>query len=184
MEVSNELISACASLAPKRLVSLTDSMVTLGAWAKGRSSSFLLNGILRSTIGWCVSGRKQVNNVKVDAKHNPSDDRSRDVRLRNPVKAKPWMFTVLEPEGTPVADLRSIPRRSRGFLETFAGRAGLSQAVAARGMPVLRPLEAYPRKHVYLRDSDISREEVWMKVLDLIRSGLLFCVHFGVTCST
>ena len=50
------------TLAPQRLANGVDSRVALGAWANGRSSSFVLNGILRSAIGWLILGRKQAVN--------------------------------------------------------------------------------------------------------------------------
>ena len=68
-----------------RIVNGSDSLVVIGAWAKGRSSSIMLNGIIRSCIGWLVIGRRALVNVYIPSKLNPSDDPSREVALRAPV---------------------------------------------------------------------------------------------------
>ena len=51
--------------------------MTLGAYGKGRSSSFHLNGILRSALGWSLLSRKQLFNVWISTSVNASDHPSR-----------------------------------------------------------------------------------------------------------
>ena len=41
---------------PARIVVAVDSQLALGAVAKGRSSSFQINGLLRSLLGWLILG--------------------------------------------------------------------------------------------------------------------------------
>ena len=53
------------SLASERLINLTDSRVALGAIGKGRSSAALVNGLLRSMVGWLVLGHKSFNQVYI-----------------------------------------------------------------------------------------------------------------------
>ena len=58
-EICIETKRACTnSLAESRHVNLTDSAVSLGCWAKGRSSSFRLNGQLRGVLGWKTLAKK------------------------------------------------------------------------------------------------------------------------------
>ena len=66
--IISELKHLCQnSLHWSRHVNFVDSLVGLCAWAKGRSSSFVLNGLLRVGLSWTVIG------LKVDTKHNPWD---------------------------------------------------------------------------------------------------------------
>ena len=54
-EVSGELkarVERCVT--PSCGIHFADSMVTIGAWGHGRSSSYLLNGLLRKNIPWFV----------------------------------------------------------------------------------------------------------------------------------
>ena len=46
-------------LCPSRFCNWVDSAVSLGAFANGRHSSFLLNGLLRRCLSWSLLGRKQ-----------------------------------------------------------------------------------------------------------------------------
>ena len=63
-EVSEELRSRVRrSLAPARCINLADSLVTIGSWGHGRSSSYLLNGLLRHNIPWVVLGEKELDNI-------------------------------------------------------------------------------------------------------------------------
>ena len=72
------------TLAPCRYASLDDSHVTMGCWAHGRSSSYLLNGLARKNVGWHVLGRKEQNHVYVPSAENVADDPPRDVGFRAP----------------------------------------------------------------------------------------------------
>ncbi len=59
---------------PMRSVNWADSLVTLGCWAKGRSSSFAVNGSLRRSSCWCIFGRKALANIFCESARNPADD--------------------------------------------------------------------------------------------------------------
>jgi hypothetical protein len=67
-----------------RIVTFSDSWVVIGAWGKGRSSSLLLNGILRSCVGWQILGRLDMVCIYCPTAFNPADDPSRAVPLRLP----------------------------------------------------------------------------------------------------
>ena len=87
-EVANEIeYAANLSLAPERIVNICDSRVAVGAWARGRSSSTLVNGILRRATCWRVLLRKTLGNVFAVSGDNPADDPSRDCPLREPEEA-------------------------------------------------------------------------------------------------
>ena len=63
---------------PSRLTSGSDSLVGVGAFAKGRSPSFKLNSVLRSAMPFSIlfGGKNQQVNFKVATQRNPSDDLS------------------------------------------------------------------------------------------------------------
>ena len=52
------------------------------------------------------------------------------------------------------------------------------------GLGVAEPLEAYPRKGLYVAWADLDREEVRQRLLWEIRSGAYFYIHFGIPCSS
>ena len=168
----------------ERLVNICDSRVTVGAWARGRSSSTLVNGILREATCWRVLARKTLGNVFAKSGDNPSDDPSRDVPLRPPRQAPSWLDPRLRPEKSFVNKVRRLPKRMRLCKEAFAGRAGLSLALKAAGLQVGRPLEAYPSKGVYVRESDLLVKEVFDGLVRDIKAGLLIYIAFGTPCSS
>ena len=63
-----------------RRVCLTDSMVALGAWGKGRSSSRPLNNVLRGVFGWSVLGRVKFIPLWISTHVNPADHPSPTLR--------------------------------------------------------------------------------------------------------
>ena len=69
------------------------------------------------------------------------------------------------------------------FLELFAGKAGISEAVHLLGVPILPPvdIESSP-----LVDSprDILDASFWAHVMMLIAAGLVFFLHSGTPCNT
>ena len=69
------------------------------------------------------------------------------------------------------------------FLEIFAGEAGLSQAVSARGVPILPPIEISPNNFV-LEPVDILDPAVFRHVKFLIKEKLIIFIHFGTPCSS
>ena len=84
------------SLAPARVLSGQDNMVTMWCWAKGRSGSHTLNRKLRSSIGWQVLGRKTIPPFRLDFADNAGDDPSRAREVREPQARQPWMDPWLE----------------------------------------------------------------------------------------
>ena len=69
------------------------------------------------------------------------------------------------------------------FLEIFAGAAGLSQAISARGMQFLAPIELEPN-HFVLESVDFLDPLVFQHVELLIDRGVIKFIHFGTPCSS
>lgn len=109
-----------------RHINIVDSRVGLGAWAKGRSSSWQLNGVLRSCLPYSLAGRKQLFNIWSASAHNPSDDPTRNVEIRKPKGTPDWLRPHLE---------RAAPHESPN-VET-AG-APLSHRVSVASPPIFR----------------------------------------------
>ena len=169
---------------PSRFVLGSDSRVCIGAWVKGRSSSFLLNGILRKTIGWQVLSGHTIHLIWLPTKENPSDDPSRFARLRSPKDPAAWLAPLLIAEPARSYPRRAAPRSAARFVEAYAGNGGLTLAVTRRGLRVCTPLEAYPTKNRYVESSDLDRPEVIASLCDDIRRGLVWFVHFGLPCTS
>ena len=69
------------------------------------------------------------------------------------------------------------------FLEIFAGKAGLSQAISARGMAILPPIEIEAGE--FVRQSvDVLDPQVQAHLKMLIEAKIIFYIHFGTPCSS
>ena len=175
------LVAECQkSLKPLRIVNGTDSKVSLGAFAKGRSSSKALNHILRGCLGWAVMGRKQFKQFYVNTHDNPADDPSRGRPVRKP---KP-MPENLEHLILPQCNEGDSSVSGLVCQECYAGKAGLSRELGSQGLATSEPMEAYPSKHVYLDQFDLDRPEVIAKLEKRIKRKQIFYLHFGIPCSS
>ena len=92
--------SVAESLLPQRCVNVSDSMVSIGAWAKGRSPAFRINSKLRKRAAWQVIGRKQMDQLHVASADCTADDPSRFKELRSPETPKRWMKRLLKCQPT------------------------------------------------------------------------------------
>ena len=135
-------------------------------------------------MGWQVLGRKALANFRNGTKENPSDDPSRDVPLRAPSPAPKWAIPLLAPSETPRPDADFLPWELRSVLEAYAGKAGLSSAMARDGLLVEDPLEAYPSKHAYIAWCDVKDLKTRARIINKIRSKSVRYLHFGITCTT
>ena len=79
-----------------RLVILQDSMVTLGAAAKGRSSSGALNKILRQAMAIQLAKNLYPSGIHCPTWALRADDPSRSRRVRPARIALPWWFLALK----------------------------------------------------------------------------------------
>ena len=69
------------------------------------------------------------------------------------------------------------------FLEIFAGKAGLSQAISARGIPILPPIEIEAGDFVQ-QSVDVLDPAVQAHLRLLIEAKVIFYIHFGTPCSS
>jgi len=69
------------------------------------------------------------------------------------------------------------------FLEIFAGAAGLTQAISARGMQVLAPIEIEPNQFV-IESVNFLDPKVFQHIELLIDRGVISFIHFGTPCSS
>ena len=114
-EVVRELKArASMHLSPERSANFIDSRVVLGCYAKGRSSSRMLNRTLRTSVGPSILSSKRQVNTWAASEDNPADAPSRN---RQPDPPSPR--SCLEPAlGRP-----QLPT-PRAFLECSRFRAG------------------------------------------------------------
>ncbi|CAE7427492.1 unnamed protein product, partial [Symbiodinium sp. KB8] len=123
-------------------VCLNDSLVVVGAFTKGRSSSFKLNGIMRSLLPFLIAGNVAIAILWVETEANMGDHPS---RFRPLPPARPptrWMGRYgLKPPRCPVG------------LEVCAGAATVTRVYRGRGWPMLQPVNRI--KDVL--DSEIDR---------------------------
>lgn len=184
--ICEEVRDACRrDLRPARLVNGTDSLVALGAWGRGRSSSQPLNRRLRRVLPWLVLGQKRLDNFHLASEDNVSDDPSRLKPLRDPRPAPPWLAPLLSPGCVPN---RPAPLGSRLCLELFSGEGGLTQAWRQKGLAVGDPFEAFQRdkagRPTYVERYDLSRPAVRDELLLRADRGDFDCLHFGLPCRT
>jgi len=108
----------------ERCLNGTDSMVSLGAWGKGRSPSPAVNESLRKTIGWRAMGCKEFDQFRLSTKVIPADDPSRLVPLRAPLPRQEWMDPWLKVEGCFAGD-------GSGLLGQWTQVFGLGRSMAS-----------------------------------------------------
>ena len=78
-----------------RILGLIDSRVTLGATAKGRSSSFALSRVLQTSLGYVIGGGLFPGGLHVMSSKNRSDGPSRNRPTPPPSKEVPHWLTAL-----------------------------------------------------------------------------------------
>ncbi len=110
-------------------ISLNDSRVVIGAFSKGRSSSFRLNGILRSRLPFLVFSDICLALLWVETKSNIADYPSRFAALPIPRAPPRWMEKL------------GVSRVLKPGLEIFAGSARLTRCHLAAGIPMLDPID-------------------------------------------
>lgn len=79
-----------------RFVGLLDSRVTIGATAKGRSSSFAISRILQGSLAYIVGSDLYPGCIHCNSKDNRSDGPSRGRPVDPPTKEPPRWLTELE----------------------------------------------------------------------------------------
>lgn len=122
---------------------LTDSKVCLGCLGKGRSSSYKLNGILRSMVPFLVASDISLGVNYVHTKSNPANYPSRFTPLPSPEPLPGWLRKY---------KLRSVC--APGW-ELFAGSARLTEAHRSLGWKMHDPVDILWGKDIF--DKDIDR---------------------------
>jgi len=173
------------SLLPEDQVNVADSQVSIGAWAKGRSSSFQINGKLRRGLGYRVVFKKQLHNLYADTKTNPADDPSRFAELRSPKSPVPmWLRPLLSSEPNSSARQCTLRMSQRMVREVFAGAGGLTSELCAVGLNTGVPMEAFPEKHMYVQIFDLDCAIVRQRLHDEIAARVYCFLHFGIPCKS
>ncbi len=78
-----------------RFVGILDSRVTIGAAAKGRSSSFSLSRVLQGSVAYVVGGGLYPGCLHCGSSFNRADEPSRDRPVQEPKKGIPHWLTCL-----------------------------------------------------------------------------------------
>ena len=95
------LIKSLAKAEPdSRVVALLDSRVTIGASAKGRSSSYAICRVLQGTIPYVIGSGLYLGSLHCYSADNRADDPSRDRPVRPPSKELPRWFVDLQAGST------------------------------------------------------------------------------------
>ena len=172
-------------LSPSRIVVVVGSGVAVGAITKGRSSSFMINGLLRKLMSHLIMSQTTIALIWVPSAENPSDDPSRFVPLRQPrIVNADWLAAGLVPEVVKHSGARGPSQSRRLCLEVFAGYGGLSAALINLNLPVGRPWEAFPSKTTYVQQFDICNDIYFYQLLDDIRQGIYIYIHIATPCTT
>ena len=87
---------AAKAHARQRLVTLLDSRVTMGAVAKGRSSSKALSRVLRTSLCYVLGGSLYPGSLHCRSKWNRADGPSRDREVEGPTRNEPPWLTQLK----------------------------------------------------------------------------------------
>ena len=114
----------------KVCIFLNDSFVVTGAFGKGRSSSYKLNGILRGLLPHLVFGRLTVGIIWIETDSNIADFPSRFTPLPAPKVAPPWLAGRFGVRGS-----------VKVGVEVFAGSARLTDEHRKRGLRMLDPVD-------------------------------------------
>lgn len=80
----------------QRTVGLLDSRVTIGAAAKGRSSSYSISRVLKGSLGYVIGSGLYPGLLHVYSGDNPSDDPTRHRAVRKACRSKPRWLVELE----------------------------------------------------------------------------------------
>ena len=96
-QVYSSWIKHCAKTHPSsRIIGLLDSRVTLGASAKGRSSSYCISRVLKQTIPYIIGSNLYPGGLHVYSDKNRADGPSRDGAISPATKDLPLWYLDLQ----------------------------------------------------------------------------------------
>ena len=172
---------------------LSDSMVTIMALSKGRSSSRPLNTICRRAAAYIVGANLGIHLRHIVSADNPADGPSRwfgdDFIKKGGIVGNSLSMgvhhDVVSFEHGKEVPIRHSPLYHNlhhqgpvGFLELFAGTGNLTHTLKRRGLRVLPHFE-FSSDKIY----DLLNPKVQNFVLGLIASGVVWWVHLGSPCT-
>lgn len=192
-------LSSCINT---RLLSLSDNMVSVLCFEKGRSKSYSMNQLARRAAAYVIGARLQWILRHVPSHLNVSDapsrwhdpgvmkawigkqKRDRDEMVDNAARStSPKYVSDIEiPEedhGTKLPRLHTMASYLPLFvLELFSGSGRLSSCFSTLGMATLDPFEIY---HGW--EFDLTRPSTQALVLELVRAGMVWYIHAGLPCT-
>ncbi|CAK0831794.1 unnamed protein product [Prorocentrum cordatum] len=183
-----------------KLLSISDSQVTVGAFEKGRSSAGL-QALCRRAAAYRLGGQISWRLRYIETDRNPSDEDSRRWDLKKPaglnrgperrdaapsLSALAASYTTSSSSRSPPSassasvvrpSIQSEPGKSVFCMELFGGKGELTRACLAEGLPFADSVD--------IRDGwefDLSRRSTQEYILRLAREGRLIYVHLGTPC--
>ena len=142
-----------------RVVNLCDSRVAVGAYAKGRSSSRMLNHRLRCCLAWTLTSNLSISNLWVDTHSNPADYPSRGREIPPPedsfddvLLASEQVRQVQEPRSAGVQGLMEREARLR------------SSDIVAEPLPPVVPVADPPSQQLDHVGSDVAERWTFREV--------------------
>lgn len=131
----------------ERIIVLLDSLVALGALAKGRSPSIPLNAELRRMLGDLIAFDLYLGFLFVPTRLNPSDDPSRFVQVRPPRQPEPaWIAACADGHYELLDERLGVPPQTRAVAEwaRLVTAFAATQGFAFRGMKDFDSTLGYP----------------------------------------
>jgi hypothetical protein len=169
---------AAQTLVPLRKVNGSDSMVSIGAVAKGRSPSYRMNSRLRVCTCWELFSHKSVVNLHLASGDNVADDPTRGKPLRAPCIQSDWIKSMFHTANrVPMHYLWNGPKL---FCELRDGFAGLTVEIRRRGGLVEPPLGLGSIKGHIGNLRCIDRLAVRLRLLHDIQCGLFHSIYIGL----
>ena len=111
-------------------ICLNDSRVVVGAVTKGRSSSYKLNGMLRTMLPHLIWGRVSLALLWVETESNMADHPSRFRPLPAPALAPPWL-----------RESGLVTQHSWYGVEVFSGSGCITEAHRLLGLGMMDPID-------------------------------------------
>lgn len=142
-------------------ICLNDSRVCCGAFAKGRSSSYKLNGILRSLLPFLIFSKICLGLLWVETASNMADHPSRFAQLPPPRSPPGWLKSF------------GVGDFAKAGIEIFAGTARLTRAFLDAGFEMFDPIEISMGRDAF---------EPWLEWL--LASGRVAWVWLSPPCGT
>ena len=170
---------------------LTDNMVSLLCFEKGRSRVWGLNALCRRACAYKVALNHRQRLRHIISKENPADEGSRLWEPRGPpvvvssaklgnnvVSGSAMRGNSPSASSAPKLIRTPVKDNSKCFIELFSGLGSLSATLASVGLNI-GPVFDIKNGPQY----DLTRRSTQQWVLSLIRSGRVWAIHLGTPCT-